>query len=72
MLICGKPTLFLASLLPVEGIIRKTVFDHFCGGESIETTEKVTDQLSRFGVMSILDYSVEGEKTEEGFDGAME
>jgi len=58
--------------LPVEGIIRKTVFDHFCGGESIETTEKVTDQLGRFGVMSILDYSVEGEKTEEGFDGAME
>ena len=68
----GCVRLALKLRLPVEGIIRKTVFDHFCGGESIETTVKVTDQLGHFGVKSILDYSVEGEKTEEGFDGAME
>lgn len=58
--------------LPVEGIIKRTVFDHFCGGESIEKTEDVANSLGHFGVKSILDYSVEGEKTEEGFDGAMD
>jgi proline dehydrogenase len=58
--------------LPVEGIIKRTVFDHFCGGESIEKTEGVADTLGHFGVKSILDYSVEGEKTEEGFDDAAE
>jgi proline dehydrogenase len=54
--------------LPVEGIIRKTAFEHFCGGESIEKSEQVIQNLARYGVKTILDYSVEGEKTEEGFD----
>ncbi len=54
--------------LPIEGIIRKTVFDHFCGGTSIEDCREVTEKLGAFGVGSILDYSVEGEKSEAGFD----
>jgi proline dehydrogenase len=58
--------------LPVEAIIKKTVFDHFCGGESIEESEKVVRKLGAFGVGTILDYSVEGEKTESGFDQTMD
>ena len=54
--------------LPVEGMIKKTVFDHFCGGESIAESEKAITILSRYGVGTILDYSVEGEKSEDGFD----
>lgn len=54
--------------LPVEGIIKNTVFDHFCGGESIAESEKAINLLSRYGVGTILDYSVEGEKSEAGFD----
>lgn len=54
--------------LPVEGIIRKTAFEHFCGGESIEKSQRVIDNLGNFGVRTILDYSVEGEHTENGFD----
>src|SRR6187549_3960191 len=46
--------------LPVEGIIKSTVFDHFCGGESIAESEKAINLLSRYGVGTILDYSVEG------------
>jgi proline dehydrogenase len=64
----GAVKLALKLKLPVETIIRKTVFDHFCGGVSIEDTEPVTNSLGRFNVKSILDYSVEGEKTEAGFD----
>lgn len=54
--------------LPVEGIIRKTAFSHFCGGESIDKSQRVIESLGKFGVRTILDYSVEGEKTEAGFD----
>lgn len=58
--------------LPVVGIIRHTVFDHFCGGESIEESEDNILLLSEYGVCTILDYSVEGEKSESGFDATME
>lgn len=57
--------------LPVEGIIRNTVFSHFCGGESIEESEVTINQLAKYGVCTILDYSVEGEKSESGFDRTM-
>lgn len=54
--------------LPVKGIIKKTAFDHFCGGETIEEAEETIQKLGRYGVETILDYSVEGEETEAGFD----
>ncbi len=54
--------------LPVKGIIKKTAFDHFCGGETIEETEETIQNLAKYGVGTILDYSVEGEETEAGFD----
>jgi proline dehydrogenase len=54
--------------LPIDYFVRKTVFEHFCGGESIEKSEKVIRQLGQYNVHTILDYSVEGEKSEEGFD----
>lgn len=58
--------------LPVKGIIRKTIFFHFCGGETIDETEQTTKQLAKFNVNTILDYSVEGEKSEAGFDFTMQ
>lgn len=54
--------------LPIEGIVKSTVFDHFCGGESIQESERAVKLLARYGVGTILDYSVEGEKSETGFD----
>ncbi|MCK6616233.1 MAG: proline dehydrogenase family protein [Cyclobacteriaceae bacterium] len=61
-----KAGLFLR--LPVNGIIRKTVFNHFCGGETITQADEVMQVIARFNVRAILDYSVEGEHTEEGFE----
>lgn len=58
----------LALGLPVQGIIRNTIFQHFCGGESIESAESTILHLSNYGVSTILDYSVEGEKSEAGFE----
>ena len=58
----------LALRLPIDGIIKKTVFNHFCAGESINKAEETIRVLSEFHVRAILDYSVEGEDSENGFD----
>ncbi|WP_158963357.1 proline dehydrogenase family protein [Myroides fluvii] len=58
--------------LPVTGLIRSTVFDHFCGGINEEDCLSVVDNMyNQGGVASVLDYSVEGKETEEQFDAAL-
>lgn len=57
--------------LPVEGIIRTTVFDHFCGGVSEADCMPVVENLWKKKVYAILDYSVEGKDTEDPLDDAL-
>ena len=57
--------------LPVKGLIKSTVFDHFCGGVTEQDCLKVVDKMYTKGVSSVLDYSVEGKETEEQFDAAL-
>jgi len=54
--------------LPIEGLIRKTVFRHFCGGISINDCDKTIARLASENIGSILDYSVEGADDEKLFD----
>jgi len=61
----------LKAHLPVEGLIRATVFDHFCGGVNEVDCLSVVDKLFTKGVSSVLDYSVEGKEEEEQFDAAL-
>ncbi len=56
--------------LPIEGLIRSTVFDHFCGGVNEEDCLSVIDKMYEKGVSSVLDYSVEGKENEKEFDSA--
>lgn len=56
--------------LPVEWIIRKTIFAQFCGGESQEECLPLVKLMYAKKVHSVLDYSVEGKETEEDFDKA--
>jgi proline dehydrogenase len=67
----GTVKLALALRLPVEGIIKRTAFDHFCGGVSIDSCDDEIATLSKYGVGTILDYSVEGEHSDDGFDETM-
>ncbi|TLP79657.1 proline dehydrogenase family protein [Maribacter sp. ACAM166] len=60
----------LKAHLPVESLIKSTVFDHFCGGISEEDCLPVVDSLWEKGVSSVLDYSVEGQDEEHPFDTA--
>lgn len=59
---------FLNIGLPIQGIIKATIFKQFCGGETIAACEKTIEQLSARNVGTILDYSVEGEDEESAFD----
>lgn len=54
--------------LPVKGVIRRTIFKQFCGGEFIKDCEDKIEQLHKYGVGTILDYSVEGKTSDEDLD----
>lgn len=56
--------------IPVKGLIRKYLFNQFVGGETLQETDKVADNLAKYGVTIILDYGVEGKEGEENYDQA--
>lgn len=58
--------------LPVKGLIKRTIFDQFCGGETMEEAADTARKVSQYGVRVILDYSVEGKEGEAEFDHALE
>ncbi|MGZ5285940.1 MAG: proline dehydrogenase family protein [Flavisolibacter sp.] len=58
--------------LPVKGIIRKTIFKQFVGGEDLEQTVPSINKLSQYQVQVILDYGVEGKAGEANYDHACE
>ncbi|MEM8939646.1 MAG: proline dehydrogenase family protein [Bacteroidota bacterium] len=58
----------LSIKLPVKGIIKYTLFDQFCGGESIKDCGTIIQHLGNENVHTILDYSVEGLKNEDGYN----
>lgn len=60
----------LKAKLPVQTLLKKTIFEQFCGGETIEDCQRTINRLAQYHVQTILDYSVEGEKSEAGFDRA--
>ncbi|HQK99043.1 MAG TPA: proline dehydrogenase family protein [Bacteroidia bacterium] len=78
----GNPTLVktgssvaewaLRNHLPVKGMIKGTIFKQFCGGENIQECTLTINKLGKYGVGSILDYSVEGKEEEKDLDRACE
>jgi proline dehydrogenase len=60
----------IRSGLPVKGVIRKTIFKQFVGGENLNEVTAVAQKLAKYDVQVILDYGVEGKESEEEFDRA--
>jgi proline dehydrogenase len=60
--------MLMKSGLPINGIIRNTIFNQFVGGETLEESARVTKMLGAYGVQVILDYGVEAKEGEESFD----
>ncbi|MGB7842488.1 MAG: proline dehydrogenase family protein [Salinimicrobium sp.] len=58
--------------LPVEGLIKKTVFNQFCGGVTEKDCLPTVEKMYAKNLHSILDYSVEGKEKESEFEKAIE
>ncbi len=56
--------------LPVEWIIKKTIFKQFCGGINLKDCLPSIKEMYAKHVFSVLDYSVEGKESEDDFDKA--
>lgn len=70
----AKPiTNFLLRIkFPIKSILRNTVFEHFCGGETVSDCDTTIKQLyEKGGVSSIPDYSVEGKESTSQFDDSL-
>ncbi|MGM5631415.1 proline dehydrogenase family protein [Apibacter raozihei] len=52
----------------VKSTVKSTLFNHFCGGETMQECIPVVEKMHQLGVSSILDYSVEGKVEEETFN----
>ena len=54
--------------LPVKGLIKRTIYEQFCGGETIEECQTTIEKLGASNIGTILDYSVEGKTIEADFE----
>ncbi len=57
--------------LPTRWALKPTVFEHFCGGETIDACEATIQKLAASNVQTILDYSAEGGEHEADLDYTM-
>ena len=58
--------------LPVQSILKATIYEHFCGGEDLAETEPMVEALASHGVSTILDYGVEAKETQAEFDANLD
>ena len=64
----GATNFALKMRLPISAPIKATIFRQFCGGETIAECDRTIADLGKFGIGTILDYSVEGKTSNEDFD----
>jgi proline dehydrogenase len=57
--------------LPVEGLIKNTIFSQFCGGENLPEAAQTAQSLVKYHVGVVLDYGVEAMEGEENYDKAL-
>lgn len=60
--------IFFRLRVPIKGLVKRTVFRQFCGGETIEECQQTIEKLGASHIGTILDYSVEGKSFETVFD----
>ncbi len=57
---------------PVAWAVKRNVYGHFVGGKSLEDCSGIADRMTKYGVGSILDYSVESGYSEDAIKNSME
>ena len=53
---------------PIDNLIKKTIFEQFCGGENEKECFKVINKLNENNIRCILNYSIEGSNTESNYE----
>jgi proline dehydrogenase len=53
-------------------LIKNSIFEQFCGGETIAECCPVTAELGKYNIGTILDYSVEGEGNDASYDRTLD
>ncbi len=62
----GASNLALKMNFPIGWAVKPTLYKQFVGGETLDDCKKIIDHLKKFNVKATLDFSAEGEQTEEG------
>ena len=57
--------------IPIDGIIRATVYKHFCGETTIKDSNRTIHKLWKSKIGTILDFSAEGKESESDFNTVM-
>lgn len=57
---------------PMGWAVKPTLYRQFVGGETLESCDKMLEELRKFGVRAALDYSAECKKTAEGIRATFE
>ncbi len=60
--------LVLKLKLPFKTIIKNTIFNHFCGGETINDCKSTFQSLKKYNISAMPEYSIEAESSLEGFE----
>lgn len=55
----------------VEGVVKNTIFEQFCGGTTLLECDKTIQRLARQNTLTILDYGAEAKEKEEDFNHTM-
>ncbi|MEZ4937677.1 MAG: proline dehydrogenase family protein [Crocinitomicaceae bacterium] len=64
--------LALSIRFPIRGMVKKTIFKQFCGGETKAECEQTINSLWNYKIGTILDYSVEGKESSEDLEKTKE
>ena len=62
---------FLKFNLPINWLVKETIYKHFCGGINFNECSDTISKMKKFGVNSILDYSIEALNSEKDFNSAL-
>lgn len=57
--------------LPISTIVKKTIFEQFCGGTTLLECQSTVHELYAHQVQTILDYGAEAKHTEKDFNATM-
>lgn len=58
--------------LPINGLVKHTIFEQFCGGENLADCKKTIAQLASFNIDTILDYGVEAKQSEAEYEATLQ